>query len=89
MLAGYLVAFAKLGMPNISSALLVIVALAAGIASSALIALAGGVSLDLQTSANTAIQGIVAAAIAAGLTRTDNAAEAKRPDGDYTPGRRL
>ena len=80
MIAGYLVAFAKLGMPNISSAVLVIVALAAGVASSFLIALAGGLDLTTQTGAETTIQGIIAAAIAAGLTRTDNAAEEKRPD---------
>lgn len=82
MIAGYLVAFAKLAQPNIAAWLLVVTSLAAGISSSFLIALAGGLMLTTQTGAETVIQGIIAAAIAAGLTRTDNAAEAKRPDGE-------
>lgn len=84
MVAGYLVAFVKLANPRIQSWVLVVAALIAGIASAFLIALSSGVVLDMQTGAETIIQGIVSAAIAAGLTRTDNAAEAKRPDDSYT-----
>lgn len=80
MIAGYLVAFYKLANPATAAWALVVVALTAGVASAFLIALAGGLVLNTQTGAETAIQGIVAAAIAAGLTRTDNAAEARRPD---------
>lgn len=89
MVAGYLVAFAKLALPRIASWVLVVASLAAGISSAFLFALAAGVAMAPQTGAETIIQGIIAAAIAAGLTRTDNAAEAKRPDGEHLPVRRL
>ena len=80
MIAGYLVALYKHAQPSTASWSLVVVAIIAGIASAFLIALASGLILNAQTGAQTAIQGIIAAAVAAGLTRTDAAAEAKRPD---------
>lgn len=85
MIAGYLVALYKHAQPMTSSALLVLVAMVSGIASAFLIAVSAGLVLDAQNGAQTAIQGIIAAAIAAGLTRTDGAAEAKRPDSDMNP----
>ena len=78
MIAGYLVALYKLAVPTTASWTLVVVAMIAGIASSFLIALAGGMVLDTQNGAQTVIQGIVAAAVAAGLTRTDASAEEQR-----------
>lgn len=82
MVAGYLVALYKHANPATASWMLVVVALFAGVLSAFLIALAGGVELVAQTAAQTTIQGIIAAAVAAGLTRTDSSAEAKRPDTD-------
>lgn len=80
IVAGYLVALWKMAQPTAPSWALVVVSLVAGIGSSFLIAVAEGAVLTAQVGAQIGIQGVAAAAIAAGLTRTDSAAEAKRPD---------
>lgn len=80
VVAGYLVAFYKLGAPGAPSWALVLVALLGGVGSAALVGLAEGVVLTQQTLAQIGLQGIGAAAIAAGLTRTDAAGEARRDD---------
>lgn len=77
-LAGYLVAFFKLGAPASPPWALVMVALCAGILSAVLIFFGEGGTLTAQTGAQVVMQGIGAAAIAAGLTRTDEAGEDKR-----------
>jgi hypothetical protein len=80
LFAGYLVAFYKHGAPTAPSWSLVLVALLAGIGGALLaqISTSGLASLTDQAIATLVIQGVVAAAGAAGLTRTDLSAEVKR-----------
>lgn len=88
MLAGFIVAFAKMATPSMSSAALAGVSVAAGIAVSFLIGLQAGVTITTASAAGFIIQGILAAATAAGLTRADERGETKRKseaatEGDY------
>lgn len=78
VLTSYLVSLFKLAWPTVPSWALVIAALASGLASALLISLAGGEALTTPVIATNVLQGIGAAAIAAGLTRTDQAAQGKR-----------
>jgi vacuolar-type H+-ATPase subunit I/STV1 len=78
VLTGYLVSLYKLSWPHGPRALLVLVALTSGIASSALLAVwQDGLASVLtdQAIAGIIVQGIVATAAAAGLTRTEHSAE--------------
>lgn len=70
----------KLAWPAAPSMALAAVALLAGIGSSVLVGLANGALLDTQAIASMIIQGILAAAGAAGLDRTSAAAAAKREE---------
>jgi hypothetical protein len=78
-LTGYLVSFFKLARPTASSGLIVAAAMLSGLISSTLVTAArGGLALDQKTIAVLVISGLAAAAVAAGLNRTDQTAEAKR-----------
>jgi hypothetical protein len=76
--AGLLVGLFKLGVPAARSWLLVVVAIAAGIASAFLLFVGQGGELTAQAIAQTVLVGITAAGTAAGVTRTDEAGENKR-----------
>jgi hypothetical protein len=73
------VALFKLALPTSPSWGLVIAALVAGVVASFLVSAAGGVaSWGLQTIATAVLQGFLAAAAAAGVTRTDERANVVR-----------
>lgn len=78
VITGYIVAFFKLSFPDAHSSVLVAVAVSSGILANVLIAVAGGAPISAQNGAQWLVQGIVSAAVAAGLTRTDNRAEIGR-----------
>lgn len=80
VVTSYLVSLYKLALPSAPSWALVLCALFAGLVSAALVTMAGTEPITQQTIATTILQGIGAAAIAAGLTRTDQAAEEKRAE---------
>lgn len=81
--ASLLVALFKLGVPSASSALIALVAFLAGQASAVLVTAAqGGLAVRQTVIASVLLTGIMAAAAAAGISRTDNAAEAKRTGAD-------
>ena len=81
--ASLLVALFKLGVPSASSALIALVAVLAGQASSVLVTAAqGGLSVSQTVIASIILTGIMASAAAAGISRTDNTAEAKRTGPD-------
>jgi hypothetical protein len=82
-IASYLVAFYKLGKPDTTSFQLVIVAIAVGQIASVAVAAAGEQLVWSQKGiANIFLGGILASAAAAGLSRTDQSAEAKRTGPD-------
>jgi len=88
--ASLLVALFKLGVPSASSALIALVAFLAGQASAALVTAAqGGLATDQKVIASILLTGIMAAAAAAGISRTDNAAEAKRTGADVQANREV
>lgn len=77
--ASLLVALFKLGVPSASSALIALVAFLAGQLSAVLVTAAqGGLAISQAVIASVVLTGIMAAAAAAGISRTDNTAEAKR-----------
>lgn len=79
--AALVVALFKLAWPTSPSWALVLAAVVGGIGSSFLVAAAGGEAVwGLQAIAGTALQGIFAAAAAAGVTRTDARANVVRAD---------
>lgn len=80
VVAGYLVAFYKIAAPAAPSWALVLVSLLSGVGSALLIAVGEGATLTSQVAAQVVVQGVGAAAIAAGLTRTDSAGEGRRED---------
>jgi MFS family permease len=81
MPTGYLVGFFKHANPTASSKAIVIVAILAGFLSSLLMTmLAGGIQLTQLGIATVVIQGIGAAALAAGVNTTNASADAKRAD---------
>lgn len=73
-----LVALFKAAVPDAPTWGLIVAALAAGVLSSFLVAVAGDVVLTQPVIAQTVISGILAAGAAAGVTRTDAAATALR-----------
>lgn len=77
-LCALLVALFKAAIPDARTWLLILVALASGIGAAFLVALASDVVLVRPVVAQTVISGILAAGAAAGVTRTDAAAEARR-----------
>ncbi len=78
VVAGYLVALIKMAWPAAPSSALVGIAIAGGVLASFLVALASGVVIDVSGAAQYVLEGIAAAAAAAGLTRTDAAGERAR-----------
>jgi hypothetical protein len=74
MVAGYLVEFVKMAFPNKPSWVSVLAAVLSGIMASFLISLAQDQTLTATTAARLILEGIAAAATAAGLTRTIAAA---------------
>jgi len=75
----YIVSFFKLAVPTANSAAIVVVAVLAGLASSVLVTMmTGGIAATQAGIATVIVQGIFAAAVAAGVTRTDQAGENKR-----------
>jgi ABC-type uncharacterized transport system permease subunit len=88
--ASLLVALFKLGVPSASSALIALVAFLAGQASAVLVTAAqGGLATEQKVIASILLTGIMAAAAAAGISRTDNAAEAKRIGADVQANREV
>jgi high-affinity Fe2+/Pb2+ permease len=77
-LCALLVALFKAAAPAAPTPLLIAVALVSGIAAAFLTALASDVVFTQPTIAQTVISGILAAGAAAGVTRTDAAAERVR-----------
>lgn len=87
--AGLLVALFKLGVPSASSATIAGVAFVAGQLSAVLVtATAGGLAVSQRAIAGIVVTGILAAAAAAGISRTDQSAELRRtnPPGGDTKG---
>lgn len=81
--ASLLVALFKLGVPSASSAFIAAMAFVAGQLSAVLVTMAStGLAKDQKTIATVLITGVLCAAAAAGISRTDNAAEAKRTGAD-------
>lgn len=78
--ANILVNLFKLALPGAPSWALVSVAIAAGVLSSGLLTMAGTEPWSQQVVAQTIIQGIIASAAAAGVSRTNTVAEAKRAE---------
>lgn len=74
-----LTALFKLGFPSASSASIAFIAFVSGQASAALTTMAStGIHLTQQSISTLAITGILSAAAAAGVSRTDQSAEKKR-----------
>lgn len=74
-----LTALFKLGVPTAPSKAIAVVAVLAGEVASVLVTMAStGLASDQKTIAVTIITGILAAAAAAGISRTDQSAETKR-----------
>jgi len=78
LVCGYLVALFKMAFPNAKTATLVIVAIFSGVLATVLVSVANGSTYDLKDVAQWIIQGVIAAAGAAGLTRTDGRAQEVR-----------
>lgn len=87
--ASLLVSLFKLGVPSASSAIIAGVAFVAGQCSSILVTAAqGGLAVNQKAVAGIILTGIMAAAAAAGISRTDQSAEKARtnpPGGDVPP----
>ena len=80
MITGYCVALFKLYRPNAQSSTLVIVSVCSGIVASILVSASNADTYTVPHLAQWLIKGILAAAGAAGLTRTDGRAETARSD---------
>lgn len=88
--ASLLVALFKLGVPGASSALIALVAFLAGQLSAVLVTAAqGGLALQQTVIASVVLTGIMSAAAAAGISRTDQSAEAKRTGPDVQAQREV
>lgn len=87
--ASLLVSLFKLGVPSASSAMIAGIAFLAGQLSAVLVTAAqGGLALRQQVVATVLLTGIMAAAAAAGISRTDQSAEKNRtnpPGGAANP----
>lgn len=87
--ASLLVSLFKLGVPSASSALIASIAFMAGQLSSVLVTAAqGGLAVNQKAIAGIVLTGILAAASAAGISKTDQSAEKNRtnpPGGDTKP----
>lgn len=78
-----LVALFKLGIPTAKSAAVAGIAFLAGqLAAIAVTAASDGLAINQKVIATIFITGVLSAAAAAGISRTDQAAEAKRPEGE-------
>lgn len=80
MITGYCVALFKLYKPDAKSSTLVIVSVLSGIVASILVSVSNAGTYTIQDVSQWLIKGILAAAGAAGLTRTDGRAETARSD---------
>jgi hypothetical protein len=81
--ASLLVSLFKLGVPSASSAVIAGIAFLAGQASAILVTAAqGGLAVNQTAISTMILTGIMAAAAAAGISRTDQSAEAKRTGPD-------
>jgi ABC-type uncharacterized transport system permease subunit len=80
VLCGYIVEFFKLSVPNAKPWMSVLVAIMSGVASAIILAIATGSDLGPSSVATRIIEGIAAAATAAGLTRTVAKAEQVKID---------
>lgn len=88
--AGLLVALFKLGVPAASAALIAVMAFIAGQLAAVLVTAAGGgVQFTQQGMATVVVTGILAAAAAAGISRTDQKAEEKRTGPDVQANREV
>lgn len=87
LVTGYLVELVKLAVPDIRAWVVVVVSLCAGIASAFLIAVSVGAPLDAAGIATRILEGVGAAAAAAGLTRTMQRADIARLDAIHQPDR--
>jgi uncharacterized membrane protein len=85
LITGYLVELVKLAVPDVPPWLVVLVSLTAGILSAFLIAIASDAPLDTAGIATRIVEGIAAAAAAAGLTRTMQRADLARVDATHRP----
>jgi len=87
--ASLLVSLFKLGVPAASSAMIAAIAVLSGQAASVLVTAAqGGLAINQKAIAGIILTGIMAAAAAAGISRTDQSAEKNRtnpPGGDTKP----
>lgn len=78
-MAMLLVALFKLGVPTASSALIALMAFVSGQVGAVLVVMADtGITVEQKPLATIAVTGILAAAAAAGISRTDQSAENKR-----------
>lgn len=80
VLTGYIVEFVKMAAPNAKPWISVLVAVLAGIVSALIIAISTGATMDAAGIATRVVEGIAAAATAAGLTRTVVRAEQAKMD---------
>lgn len=80
VLTGYVVEFFKLSVPNAKPWMSVLVAIMSGVTSALILAIATGSDLGPSSVATRIIEGIAAAAAAAGLTRTVAKAEQVKID---------
>jgi len=80
VLTGYIVEFTKMAAPNAKPWVSVLVAVLAGIVSALVIAVSTGAAMDASGVATRIVEGIAAAATAAGLTRTVARAEMAKLD---------
>ena len=87
LVTGYLVELVKLAVPDVPPWLVVVASLSAGILSSFLIAVSMGAPLDAAGIATRILEGVGAAAAAAGLTRTMQRADIARLDATHQPDR--
>jgi hypothetical protein len=88
--ASLLVSLFKLGVPSASSAMIAGIAFLSGQAAAILVAAAqGGLAVNQVAIATIILTGIMAAAAAAGISRTDQSAEAKRTGADVQAQREI
>lgn len=80
VLTGYVVEFVKMAAPNVRPWISVLVAVVAGIMSALIIAVSTGATMDAASIATRIVEGVAAAATAAGLTRTVARAEQTKID---------
>jgi hypothetical protein len=85
VVTGYLVELLKLALPDIDAAWIVLFSVVAGIGSALLVGVASGQPWEAAAVATRILEGIAAAATAAGLTRTMQRADVARFDAQHRP----